>query len=475
MSLQSTPTGKKLRSRGWTRTDHISSMDWRYAPLFNYLDSGEFLSSNNGNYHLVMEPSGDLALYDSWLWIPANRLWCSNSAGRGDGEPYTLEISLDRSATSAVHITSKSGVIVWDMGMRKEPTANCLYVSDEGKIVVSDFFRCEILHTIEPAPKPRRGTFSETVVPSILDAMTTTIAMQDEILTCVTSGDAVADALTKTMPTLSRQITTAETAANKIVQDMDELISMANATRPEIATMLYESQYDPASLSAKAKTLEWQYDVVLKSLFDVKWFRERAERMVKSAEEQYEKQLQSRRNANPVDLFVANALGTWDLSTDELDRARRELEVRKNEEMEKRKPLNKLDAQLVALYMRKYDADGKKDMGKLRLAGLKADIEALQAERHRRLPVQQCMRAKRLQFGNPARVLKLEPWPAGFVTMAPLIRALKDIVDQVVAAEVLDKMTAAMLQTDMSDIESKGDKIKQLKIEGCKAIEDFLF
>ncbi|KNE60924.1 hypothetical protein AMAG_06685 [Allomyces macrogynus ATCC 38327] len=464
---------KTLRPRGWKQSDHISSMDWRYSPLFNYLDSGEFLSSNNGKYHLVMESSGDLTLYHSWTWIPSNQLWCSNSAGRGDGAPYTLEISLDRSAASAVHITSKSGAIVWDMGVRKEPTANCLSVSDEGKIVVSDFFRCEIFHTIEPAPKPRRDTFAETAFPSICDAMATTIAMQDAILACATSGDAVAVALTKAMPTLLRQITTAETAAKTIMQDLDELMSMAFATRPEIATMLYESRYDPSSLSATAKALEQQYDAVLKSLFDVTWFRERAERMVKSAEEQHELRLQRYREAHGIERFVADT--TWDISTDEIDHARHELEMRKNDEMEKRKPLNALDAQLVALYMRKYGADGRKEMATLRLAGLELELDALRGEYQRYLPVQQCVFSKCLQFGNPTRVLKREPWPSGFVTMTPLICALKDIVNALLAAELLGETERARLQIQMSEIESKGEQIKQRKIESCKALEEFFY
>ncbi|KAJ3368060.1 hypothetical protein GGF31_006893 [Allomyces arbusculus] len=466
---------KRLRPRGWRQSDHISSRDWRYSPLFNYLHAGEFLSSNNGKYHLIMEPSGDLALYDSWLWIAANRLWCSNSAGKGDGAPYTLEISLDRSATSAVHITSKSGAIVWDMGVRKEPTANCLYVSDEGKIVVSDFFRCETFHTIETTPKPRRDTFAETVVPSIRDAMAATIAMQDAILAGAPSSNAIADTLAKAMPAVTRHITIANTAAKTIMHDLEHRMSMATSMRAEIATILPDLQYDPASLSAAAKPLEQRYDEVLRYVFDAQLKREAAEGAVKSFEEQYEKRLQSRGQASRFELAIGNVLGTWDVTTSDIDRARRDLEVRKNEEKEVRMPLKTLDAQLVAIYMRKYDTDGKRDKAELRLAGLQAEIEALQAECRRCTPVQQCVFAKLLQLGNPTRILKLEPWPSGFVTMTPLIRALKDIVDEVVAANFLDETEAAKLEVSMSTIQSKGEEIKQLKIESCKAIEDFFY
>ncbi|KNE68677.1 hypothetical protein AMAG_12846 [Allomyces macrogynus ATCC 38327] len=111
-------------------------MDWHYRPMFNYLDSGEFLSSKNNKYHLVMEPSGKLALYNSWLWIPSNQVWSSNSAAKESGAPYTLELNMQRNDSYSVYIRSKSGAIVWDIGVRKVPTLNCLFVSDEGRIVI---------------------------------------------------------------------------------------------------------------------------------------------------------------------------------------------------------------------------------------------------------------------------------------------------------------------------------------------------
>ncbi|KAJ3361778.1 hypothetical protein GGF32_006953 [Allomyces javanicus] len=377
-------------------------MDWRYSPLFNYLDSGEFLSSKNGKYHLVMEPSGDLALYDSWLWIAPYWLWSSKSARKGDGAPYTLEISLDRSATSAVHIMSKSGATAWDMGVCKEPTANCLYVLDEGKIVVSDFFCCEIFHTIEPAPK-FRGSFMGTALPSIRDAMGTAVAMQDAILSCML-GDTVADVLVKM---LSKKI--------------DEVVT------------------DFSSASATAKTLGQKYDAVLDSLADIKWQRERAEQAVKDAEARHERQVQERSKASKFELLD----GKW-------------LNVYKYEEIQWHKPLNDLNAQLVAIYMVKYEADGKTEMAQLQHARLEAEMDVLNKERHQLRP----------------RILERDA-SLGLVTMAPLIRVLKDVVREVVAMELLDEIEAEMLQISMSDIESKGEQIRQLKIESSKSLEDF--
>ncbi|KNE68654.1 hypothetical protein AMAG_12821 [Allomyces macrogynus ATCC 38327] len=159
--------------RGWSHTHHLSSLNFMISHIWNHLYSGEYISSDNGKYHLVMEPSGDLALYDSWLWIPSNRLWCSNSAGKGDGGPYTLELNMTPTADRSLYVTDKSGKVVWDIGVKKVPKLHYVYMQDDGRVTVSDLFQTEFFYTIESTAAPKEkchGTFEETVLPYIRDA-----------------------------------------------------------------------------------------------------------------------------------------------------------------------------------------------------------------------------------------------------------------------------------------------------------------
>lgn len=58
------------------------------------LPQGVPLRSPNGAYHLVVQADGNLVLYVSQYFHPANALWASGTNGRGQG-PYRLDMQKD--------------------------------------------------------------------------------------------------------------------------------------------------------------------------------------------------------------------------------------------------------------------------------------------------------------------------------------------------------------------------------------------
>lgn len=58
------------------------------------LPQGVPLRSPNGAYHLVVQADGNLVLYVSQHFHPANALWASGTNGRGEG-PYRLDMQKD--------------------------------------------------------------------------------------------------------------------------------------------------------------------------------------------------------------------------------------------------------------------------------------------------------------------------------------------------------------------------------------------
>ncbi|KAJ3368059.1 hypothetical protein GGF31_006892 [Allomyces arbusculus] len=459
-------------------------MDWHYTPMFNYLDSGEFLSSKNNKYHLVMEPSGNLAVYNSWLWIPANRLWCSNSAGKGDGAPYTLEINLDRDVMHSVYITSKMGQKVWDIGLRKLPTLNCLFVSDEGKVVISDFFRSEIFRSFDPVMAPQHkchGTFEDMVLPYIRDAVTTTIKMQEAMLVCK-STDGVVGVLTKTVPALALLLTTAETTTYAMLQDLINHVAAALALQKDLAKAIEETGGDFAASSTQVKMLERQLDEQRVILKETEEKCARAEQAYKDAQAEYQRQVKKKQDLEIAALamlwfpLVSVGLGIGvAVSTKDVENARAVLDARKNDVFHQRKRCDDLNARINALFMGKYNAEGKKDMAAAHHDGLKSEMEDLKKQRDQYATLQEFLHKECTQIGlaaGTAQILELET--TGYVTMMPLIRMLKELVTNLVATGLVEGQDAKTLTADMATIEAAAVKIKQLKIESSKALEDFL-
>ncbi|KNE68676.1 hypothetical protein AMAG_12845 [Allomyces macrogynus ATCC 38327] len=458
-------------------------MDWHYRPMFNYLDSGEFLSSKNNKYHLVMEPSGKLALYNSWLWIPSNQVWSSNSAAKESGAPYTLELNMQRNDSYSVYIRSKSGAIVWDIGVRKVPTLNCLFVSDEGRIVISDFFRCEIFRTFDPVVAPKHkchGTFEEMVLPYILDAVTTTIQMQEAMLACTSTGGVV-KVLTRTVPALALLLTTAETTTYAMLQDLINHVASALVTQKELVKAMEETGGDFTASSTLVKTLELQLDEQRTIVAEAEEKCVRAGQAYEDAQAEYQRQVKKKRDLEIAALamlwfpLVSAGLGIGvAVSTKDVENARAVLDARKTDVFQQRKRCDDLNARINALFMGKYNAEGRKDMATAHLDGLTAEMEELKMQRDQYATLQEFLHKEGTQIGlaaGTARILELET--SGYITMMPLIRMLKELVTNLVATGLVEGQDAKKLTTDMVKIEVAAEKIKRLKIEGSKSLEDF--
>ncbi|KNE60923.1 hypothetical protein AMAG_06684 [Allomyces macrogynus ATCC 38327] len=357
--------------------------------MFNYLDSGEFLSSKNNKYHLVMEPSGNLDLYNSRLWIPPNWIWSPNSAA----------------------ISSKTGAIVWDIGVRKVPTLNCLFVSDECKIVVSDFFRCEIFRTFDPVMALKH------------------VPRHKAMLACK-MVDGVVHVLTKTVPALALLITTAETTTYAMLQDFVNHVAAA--------------------------------------LFMPEEQRANAKQTFKDAEAEYQRQVKMKRDLGIAVMamlwfpLVSAGLGIGvAVSTKDVENARSVLDARKDDEFHQRKRYGD------------FSAGGKKDMAATHLDGLKSEIEELKKQRDQYATIQEFLHKECTEIGlaaGTAQILELET--TGYITMMPLTCMLKELVTNLVATGLVEGQDAKKLVADMTKIEAAAEKIKQLKIEGSKALGD---
>ncbi|KAJ3368037.1 hypothetical protein GGF31_006870 [Allomyces arbusculus] len=469
--------------RGWCHTHHLSSLNFMISHIWNHLYSGEYISSENGKYHLVMEPSGDLALYDSWLWIPSNRLWCSNSAGKGDGAPYTLELNMTPTAERSLYITDKSGKVVWDIGVKKVPKLHYVYMQDDGRVTVSDLFQSEFFYTIESTAAPKEkchGTFEETVLPYIRDAVTTTIKMQEAMLACK-SGDSVADVLAKTVPALALLLTTAETTSYAMLQDIVNHVAAGLVMQKDLLKAMEETSGDFTASSAKVNEFKKQVDQQWNYLHEAELQRNRAEQAYNDAEAEYQRQLKKKKDLEIAALamlwfpLVSAGLGIGvAVSTKDVENARAVLDARKNDEYQQRKRYDDLNARLKELQSGQYDAESKKDLAETHLKGLEVEMGELKKQRVTFSALQEFLHEKCSQIGlaaGTARILELET--TGYITMMPLIRMLKELVTEVVATGLVDEQDAKTLQNDMGKIDAAAEKIKQLKIESSKSLEDF--
>ncbi|KAJ3361813.1 hypothetical protein GGF32_006988 [Allomyces javanicus] len=469
--------------RPWTHTFNLSSLDWKWSHLWNHLYSGEYISSENGKYHFVMEPSGDLALYDSWLWIPSNRLWCSNSAGKGAGAPYTLELNMERDSDHSLYIMDKSGKIVWDVGVKKEYELHCLTIEDDGRVILSDIFKSKIYYTFKSTVAPKEkchGTFEETVLPYIRDAVTTTIKMQEAMLACK-SGDAVADVLTKTVPALSLLLTTAETTTYAMLQDIVNHVAAGLVMQKDLVKAIDDTAGDFTVSSAKVNEFKKQVDQQWGLLREVETQRDRAEQAHNDAKAEYQRQVKKKKDLEIAALamlwfpIVSAGLGIGvAVSTKDVENARAVLDARKNDEYQQRKRYDDMRARLAELESGQYDAQGKKKMAETHLDGLKGEMGELKKQRDQFSALQEFLHTKCTQIGlaaGTARILELET--TGYISMMPLIRMLKELVTEVVATGLVDEQDAKTLKADMAKIEAAAEKIKQLKFEGSKSLEDF--
>ncbi|KNE60899.1 hypothetical protein AMAG_18705 [Allomyces macrogynus ATCC 38327] len=155
-----------------------------------------------------------------------------------------------------------SGKVVWDIGVKKVPKLHYVYVQDDGRVTVSDLFQTEFFSTIESTAAPQEkchGTFEETVLPYIRDAVTTTIKMQAAMRACK-SGDAVAGVLTKTVPALALLPTTAETTTYAMQQDIVNHVAAGLFMQKDLVKAMEETSGDFTAPSALVNEFKKQVD-----------------------------------------------------------------------------------------------------------------------------------------------------------------------------------------------------------------------
>ncbi len=99
------------------------------------LYSGQYLSSANGSYFLLMQTDGNLVLYISTNWVPINAMWSTRSWASSYQRPYRLMMQTDGNLVMYDNINRP----VWASGTDNYGVKpHRLVLQDDGNLVLYD-------------------------------------------------------------------------------------------------------------------------------------------------------------------------------------------------------------------------------------------------------------------------------------------------------------------------------------------------
>ncbi|KNE57375.1 hypothetical protein AMAG_03097 [Allomyces macrogynus ATCC 38327] len=471
--------------RPWQQSDWLGfdSCD-KISPLHYALRAGEFISSPNNKYFLVMEASGDLALYNSWLWVSANRLWSSGSMGKGSGAPYTLTLPTTPSNARTMAINDRNGDRVWDCGVKHQGRL-CLKLMDNGRVTLVDEHSPRVLFSIDSALKieTRDDSFEDVVLPLISDTVATTLEMQREALVCVKDDDVV-DVFIKKGPRIAQLLTAATSATSKMLERTNHRVSAALLKQKELVEALEARNTDHIESTLALEAIRKQVDEQEQAVREAEERLTELERAVDNMQREMNRIQQEYKQYETNTfgkVFLAMLSNPFDFTSKLLhDKSRLDAALRlrgpfSEECAQRRSYYDELIAQLEKIRGAERLNLGKKKLATIHLLGLQAEMDELKEARSQlaELHVSLATKCNRLGIAaGSAQILQHET--EGFITMSPLITLLKEVVERITETGLVSSDTSAALLADLKMVDAAAQRIKGLEIEPSKAIEDMV-
>ncbi|KNE56974.1 hypothetical protein AMAG_02737 [Allomyces macrogynus ATCC 38327] len=466
-----------MTTRVWQQTDFISSVSGQ-SKIGDRIKTNEFISSPNNKWHLVVQADGNMCLYESWLWIPSNCRWASNTWNKGT-TPFTLIIQGDKNLV----LYARNGTPTWATGTNNTRSARLSLLND-GQIVLRDANNQATFWSVQPKPAVAdhqcHGDFDTIVVPFFKDAIAVTQQMQGEILKC-TTGDAMAKVLQHDVPALSMFLTKAELNTYALLKDVETHVAAALKTQQDLVYAQENANLDASNSDALIKTLERQIRDQERLVGDVQNQKAEAERKLGEAEAEYQRQVKKKKDLEIAALamiwfpLVSIGLGIGAaVSTADVDNARAVVNARGNDLHQQQQRLSEMKARRAQLEENIYDGNSQKNVATARLRGINADMDALKKERQRLADLDVFLKDKGTSIGlaaGTARVLELQA--EGYVTLGPLVRTLDAMIKETIATQLVAKADADKLLAELKTINDSAEAIRMLKIQNAQGLEAF--